>query len=139
MLEHQISLNTEPSLFVYLGTRKIWRKKGEFKCDKANILPSFTLSTQSLPNIIVCIMYIDAFTDTQSCGVKPHQKYLFSNLCLVFNYFLFGYICIWIVFYHYCMYLSYTAGTKQKDCPHNNREVHPYKGIIKTRQRKVGQ
>ncbi len=56
MIEHQISLCTEPSLFVYLGTRKVWRKKGEFKSDKANILPSFTLSTQSLPNIIVCIV-----------------------------------------------------------------------------------
>ncbi len=74
MLEHQISLCTEPSLFVYLGTRKVRRKKGEFKCDKANILPSFTLSTQSLPNIIVCIVYIDAFTDTQSCGVKATPK-----------------------------------------------------------------
>lgn len=36
------------------------------------------------------------------------------------------------------MYLSYTVGTKQKDCPHNNWEVHPYEGIIRTRQRKVG-
>ncbi|XDV31278.1 hypothetical protein PO909_008554 [Leuciscus waleckii] len=26
--------------------------------------------------------------------------------------------------------------TKQKDCPHNNRDVHPYRGIIRTRQRK---
>ncbi len=48
MLEHQISICTEPSLFVYLGTRRIRKKKGEFKCDKANILPSFTLSTQSM-------------------------------------------------------------------------------------------
>ncbi|XP_073703964.1 uncharacterized protein [Garra rufa] len=28
------------------------------------------------------------------------------------------------------------VGTKQKDCPHSNREVHPYKGIIRKRQRK---
>ncbi|XP_065147591.1 uncharacterized protein [Paramisgurnus dabryanus] len=28
------------------------------------------------------------------------------------------------------------VGTKQKECPHNNWEVHPYKDIIQTRQRK---